>query len=291
MSFVHALRRLAGPPAQPEPAAARARVLAIAAQKGGVGKTTTAVNLAVAAARFRGLRTLLVDLDGQGHVEAALAAQIEGANPSDRGGASVSDILLGNQRDLLEIVRSTRISDLFVVPSDKGLATTEGILAGRIGKEFLLRAALRRARERFDLIVLDCPPNLGNLTLNALVAADACLVPCDMSILSMSGVMDLCSVLETIRDRLGHPIALLGVVPTRVDRRNRRVTDAVLEQLSDLYGDQVFRTHVPVSSALSRAQMDGLNVFDYDARSAGAKAYRALVDEVAERLAVCVQGN
>lgn len=282
MSLISTLRRLAEPVPSEHPAPARARVLAVAAQKGGVGKTTTAVNLAVAAARFQGLRTLLVDLDGQGHVETALSAHL--GEPSGAG-PSLSDILLGHQRDLLEVVRPTRIAGLFVTPSDKGLAATEGILAGRIGKEFLLRGALRRARERFDFVVLDCPPNLGNLTLNALAAADACLVPCDMSVLALSGVSDLCAVLDTIRDRLGHPITLLGIVATRVDRRNTRLTEAVLAELTGTYGDVVCRTHIPVSSALARAQMDGVSIHDYDARSAGAGAYRSLADEVAQRLA------
>lgn len=280
MSLMTTLRRLAEPAADQEPAPARARVLAVAAQKGGVGKTTTAVNLAVAAARFQGLRTLLVDLDGQGHVETALSAHLA-ESPGE--GPSVSDVLLGRHRDLLELVRPTRVQGLFVTPSDKGLAATEGILAGRIGKEFLLRGVLRRARERFDLVVLDCPPNLGNLTLNALAAADACLVPCDMSILALSGVSDLCAVLDTIRERLGHPIALLGVVPTRVDRRNARLTEAVLTELTATYGDLVFQTHVPVSSALARAQMEGVSVHDFDPKSSGAAAYRALMDEVVTR--------
>lgn len=295
MSLMTTLRRLADPAPQADgrgaggwaglPASARARVLAVAAQKGGVGKTTTAVNVAVAAARFQGLRTLLVDLDGQGHVETALAAHLA-EPPGD--GPSLSDILLGRQRDLLEAVRPTRIPGLFVTPSDKGLAATEGILSGRIGKEFLLRGVLHRARERFDLLVLDCPPNLGNLTLNALAAADACLVPCDMSILALSGVSDLCAVLDTIRERLGHPIALLGIVPTRVDRRNARLTEAVLAELAGTYGPLVCRTHVPVSSALARAQMEGVSVHDFDPKSSGAVAYRVLADEVVQRFETMV---
>lgn len=281
MAFLSTLRRVADPVPREQPAPSRARVLAVAAQKGGVGKTTTAVNLAVAAARFHKFRTLLVDLDGQGHVETALLAHL-GASHAD--GPSLSDILLGHQRDLLEAVRPTKIPDLFVTQSDKGLSSTEGILAGRIGKEFLLRGVLRHARERFDLVVLDCPPNLGNLTLNALVAADACLVPCDMSVLALSGVSDLCVVLQTIRERLGHPIDLAGIVPTRVDRRNPRLTDAVLEELTKTYGDLVCFTRVPASAALARAQMDGLSIYDYDPHSAGARAYRLLAEEVIGRL-------
>ncbi|MBM4395992.1 MAG: ParA family protein [Deltaproteobacteria bacterium] len=261
----------------------RARVLAVAAQKGGVGKTTTAVNLAVAFARYEGLRTLLLDLDGQGHVGAALASQF-----TDGDTTTLSDVLLGHGRDVDELVHPTRIAGLWLVPSDKGLAATEGILAGRIGKEFLLRGAIRRARERFDVVVIDCPPNLGNLTLNALTASDACLVPCDMSVLAMGGVADLLGVVETLRDRLDHDVRIAGIVPTRVDRRNARVTAAVMEGLDTAWGDLVCRTRIPVSSALARAQMDGVNVFDYDATSPGAVAYRELASEVATRLALRV---
>lgn len=255
----------------------RARVLAVAAQKGGVGKTTTAVNIAAAAVRYHGLRTLIVDLDGQGHVAKALSTY-------SHDSITLSDILLGNNRDLMEIVRPTRIPDLYFTPSDKGLAATEGILAGRIGKEFLLRHAMRRARENFDFIVLDCPPNLGNLTLNGLIAADACLIPCDMSILALEGVSDILSVIETLRERLNHDITLAGIVPTRVDRRNQRVTDAVLSGLSARYKGMLCNTFVPVSSALSRAQMEGRDIFEYDASSRGAQAYKDLAEEIIRRL-------
>jgi len=273
-----ALKMIAGLGAQPQELS-RATVIAVAAQKGGVGKTTTSVNLAVAMARFHGRRTLIVDLDGQGHVATALSAQSD-----DSGQASLSDVLLGRGRDVVDIARPTSIPDLWATPSDKGLAATEGILAGRIGKEFLLRGCLKRARARFDLIVLDCPPNLGNLTLNALTAADACLVPCEMSILALSGVTDLLAVAETLRDRLDHHLDVLGIVPTRVDRRNVKVTEAVQGALSETYGDLVCRTHIPVSSALARAQMEGVSVFDFDEGSSGAVAYRALSDEVLDRL-------
>ncbi|NOZ02210.1 MAG: ParA family protein [Deltaproteobacteria bacterium] len=256
-----------------------AMILAVAAQKGGVGKTTTAVNMATAAARYHELRTLLVDLDGQGHVARALASQYENGEP-----VSLSDILLGHGRDLSEIVHATRIENLYVTPSDKGLAATEGILAGRIGKEFLLRTAMRKARDRFDLIVLDCPPNLGNLTLNALSAADACLVPCDMSVLALSGVADLLTVVETIQERLGHGIRLAGILPTRVDRRNRKVTEAVMSGLEDTYGGLVCATSIPVNSSLARAQMEGVSVFDFDEKSKGALAYRDLTAEVIDKM-------
>ncbi len=277
-SISEALRRFSAP-VEETAAHPRARVLAVCAQKGGVGKTTTSVNLGAALARFHGLRTLIVDLDGQGHVGAALQAQVD-----DPGGPSLSDILLGRGRDLSEIAHPTRVPDLFVTPSDKGLAATEGIMAGRIGKEMLLRSVLKGVREGFDVVLLDCPPNLGNLTLNALTAADACLVPCDMSVLAMSGVGDLMTVIETVRERLGCRVRVLGVLPTRVDRRNVRVTEFVMEGLREGYGPLVCNTPIPVSSALARAQVEGVTVFDYDSASSGARAYEDLSAEVLMRL-------
>jgi chromosome partitioning protein len=278
MSLSERIRKLAGMEAGEGPAR-KARVMAVAAQKGGVGKTTTAVNLSVALARYQGIRTLLIDLDGQGHVAAALSSVHLDGSP-----VSVSDVLLGHGRDLLDIVLPTRIPNLWLTPSDKGLAAAEGVLAGRIGKEFLLKTAIRKVRGEFDLIVLDCPPNLGNLTLNALTAADSCLIPCDMSVLSLSGVSDLLAVVETIQDRLAHDVRILGILPTRVDRRNARVTDHVLGELGRTYGNLVFRTSIPVNSAIARAQMEGVPVFDFDAAATGAMAYRALGSEVLERL-------
>jgi len=279
MSLSDRLKHLAG--LADEPGRTKARVIAVAAQKGGVGKTTTAVNLAVALARFANQRTLLVDLDGQGHVATSLSSMYEDGSP-----VSLSDVLLGHGRDLLEIVHPTRIDLLSVTPSDKGLASAEGVLAGRIGKEFLLRGALRKARERFDVILLDCPPNLGNLTLNGLMAADACLVPCDMSVLAMAGVADLLAVVETLQYRLDHHVQVLGVLPTRVDRRNVKVTESVLKGLQETYGDLLMETRIPVSSALARAQMQGVPVFDFDPAASGAVAYRALSDEVVARLGI-----
>lgn len=279
MSLSDRIKRLAGLPTEDRDGDG-SKVLAVAAQKGGVGKTTTAVNLATAlAGRPEVRRVLVIDLDGQGHVAAALSGVFD-----DMGSAAISDILLGKGRDVLEIARPTQVDKLYSTPSDKGLASTEGILAGRIGKEFLLRSAIKQARRRYDMIILDCPPNLGNLTLNALTAADACLIPCDMSFLSLAGVGDILGVIETVRERLDHDLQVLGILPTRVDHRNARVTDAVLAELQQAYGSLVTNTSIPFNSALPRAQMKGLPVSIFDPRSKGSIAYDQLAAEVLQRL-------
>ncbi len=280
MSLSEQIRKIVGMDG-PEPGSGRAKVLAVAARKGGVGKTTTATSLAVALARFHGLNVLLIDMDGQGHVGDSLSSIIP-----DSGGASLSDILLGSGRenrfgrDLMDIVLSTGQERLCVTPSDKGLAAAEGVLSARIGREFLLRNALRAASDRFDVIVLDCPPNVGNLTLNALTAASHVLIPCDMSVLSLAAVNDIAGVIDTINEQFRHDLKIVGILPTRVDRRNGRLTEEILKQLEHAWGSRVCRTMIPGNSSLARAQMQGRPIFDFEPRSAGAVAYRDLAGEV-----------
>lgn len=280
MSLTEQIRKIIGYEQDSAPAP-RGKVLAVAARKGGVGKTTTTVNLAVAMARYHGLEVLMVDMDGQGHVSEALSAVVQ-----DRGGASLSDVMLSSGReirrvdDLMDIVVPTSEPRLWATPSDKGLAVTEGIMAGMIGREFLLRNVMRKAAARFDVIIFDCPPNVGNLTLNAMVASSHVLVPCDMSILSMSAVGDIIGVIDTVNEQLGHDLAVLGVLPVRVDRRNGRLTDQILKELSDSWGERVLSSRIPANSSLARAQVSGVSVFDFDPRSAGARAYRSLAAEV-----------
>jgi len=258
----------------------QAKVVAVASSKGGVGKTTTAVNLSVALARL-GLDVLLVDLDPQAHVASSLGVAGQGtAGP-------LSDVLLGRKREVCEV--SSPYGDqpgLSLAGSDKQLAETETILSAKIGKELILAGALATTRTHHDIIVLDCPPNLGTLTLNALCAADWLLVPSDMSVLALEGVGDILGAVETVRDRLGRSLDVLGIVATRVDRRATR-TNATIEQgFNDLFGQKLLATRIPQSSALNKAHMAGRSIFAADRRSAGAQAYAELAQEIAEKLAV-----
>ncbi len=257
----------------------QAQVIAVCAQKGGVGKTTTAVNLAAGLAMLRGKQVLLVDIDAQGHCSSALHAQLRGATAE-----SLSGVLLGKRRDVHEVALPTAIAGLSVTPADKDLGATEGVMAGRIGKEFLLKKALETARTHYDVIVVDCPPNLGNLTVNALVAADWLLVPCDMSVLALEGVDDIFETVDTLTDTLGHQVGVLGVLRTRYDARNQKVNDAVEAGLEARYGRHLLATRVPVNTALAQAQAEGAPIFQFDAGCRGAKAYEAVMAEVIERL-------
>ena len=253
----------------------RARVLAVAAQKGGVGKTTTAVNLACALARFGGQRVLVVDMDPQSHVSSSLR---EATRPH---GILLSEILLAPRpRDLLEAAYESGIEGLWLTAPDKGLAETDALLSTRVGREHILAGALGGARAEFDTIVLDCPPNLGNLTLNALLAADEVLIPTDMSILAFEGVADLLGTIETVNLRLRHALSVLGILRTRVDGRTRSINGTIDAALADNYGDMLLETQIPASSAVARAQALGQSVFQHQPRSTAAAAYRALAAEV-----------
>ena len=261
--------------------ATRAHTLAVCSRKGGVGKTTTAVHVAWAAAAWHGLQVLLVDLDSQGHVEASLSSVLDpGAVPTE----PISSVLMGKKRDIMSAATPTRADGLWVATADRGLADAEMLLASRIGREFILRSVLIRAREIFDLVVIDCPPNLGTMTLNALVAADSTLVPTDLSPLSLQGIADLADAVSTVHDQIGHHVRLAGVLVTRRDGRTRRLNDEIGEKLTDRYGSLLFDTAIPTNSALGQACARGVTVFEHSPRSRGAQGYRALTDELLTRL-------
>ncbi len=260
-----------------ERGARQATTLAVASSKGGVGKTTTAVNLSVAFAR-RAFRVLLVDLDPQAHVSASLRCE------SPAGHGLLSDVLQGRLREVREVAYPSRWNNLDLAGSEKTLAETETVLGAKIGKELILDGALAVTRSHYDLIVIDCPPNLGTLTLNGLCAADQLLVPTDMSVLALEGVGDILAAVETVRTRLSRHVELLGVLATRLDRRATQVNATMQQSFTDLYGDRLLTTVVPQSSALNKAHLAGKPIFDFARTSPGAVAYAELADELRPRL-------
>lgn len=260
-------------------APSRAQVIAVSAQKGGVGKTTTAVHLAAGLALHHGLRVLLIDLDAQGHVASSLRGHVRSS--ADQ---CLSQALLGPEPDLLSAILPTTIDGLHITGADKQLATAESQLAARMGREMILARALRTARGGYDAIVLDCPPNLGLLTLNALFAADHLLVPCDLSVLALEGVDDLMRTLQNLHGLFGRAPALLGLLHTRVDRRNPKQNAAIRRALAQSYHGLSLETEIATNTALPGAQLKGQVVYQDSPDSTGSRDYTALCGEVYSRV-------
>lgn len=275
------LRRLfSGTESQIDTGSLEAKVIAVTAQKGGVGKTTTAVHLAAGLSLFHNRRVLLIDMDAQGHVGKSLSRDLPDAPHAE----SLGQILIQKNRDLYELARPTQIPELWLIPSDRELNDTETRISTRIGKELLLRQAIPIARTHFEVIVIDCPPNLGNLTINALVAADYALIPCDMSILSLDGVSSILETISTVKDMLNPSLQLLGLVRTRFDRRNQTMNRAIEDNLQAQYGELLLQSTIGTSTAIAKAQLAGCTVFHCAPKNASAQSYRALAAEIEHRL-------
>ena len=258
----------------------QATVIAVAAQKGGVGKTTTSVNLAAALARNHDQRVLLIDLDPQGHVHTALHDLVQ------PGGGLLSAVLTDEsvRREVRDIAAPTKVQRLHVTPYDPTLWQAEDLLGSRIGKEFILRDALKVTRTWYDTIIIDCPPNLGNLSVNGLVAADQVLIPCDPSPLSIKGVEALVRTISTIAARLNPEIDVLGILLTRVDGRNRTLNEAVIGEIEATWTDVLLPVQIGISSSLSKAQHAGLDIFEFEPGARAAKQYDELAALIVERL-------
>ena len=252
------------------------RVLAIANQKGGVGKTTTAINLATALAAC-GERVLLLDLDPQGNASTGL-----GLSRSTRG-AGMYTLLLGGA-SLEAAQRSTGIPGLNLVPSDPDLAGAEVELAAMARREYRLQEALRTALPDFEptYVLIDCPPSLGLLTINGLVAADAVLVPLQCEFFALEGLSQLVRTIDRVRQNLNPSLTLQGIVLTMFDRRNN-LSELVAADVRGFFGDRVYETVIPRNVRISEAPSHGKPVLMYDLRSPGAQAYVRLAAEVLRR--------
>lgn len=258
----------------------KARILAICSQKGGVGKTTTAVNLAAALGQFHEKKILVVDLDPQGHVEKSIGSLI----PDGLEYTPLSSILTSKNGNLMEAVIKTKSDSLHITPGDRTLYETEGALSSKIGREFILSHALKVAKTFYDYILLDCPPNLGTLTINALCAADYVVVPCEMSVLAFEGVTDLLETIQTVNEQLNKALRILGVLFTRVDGRNLTMNQLVEENIKNYFQGNIFKTRVSVNTDLNKAQLEGLPVFDFAPSSTGATHYALLADEILKKV-------
>ena len=273
------LKRFTAPESKRARGQKNATIVAIAAQKGGVGKTTTAVNLGAALAREQGLHVLVIDLDAQGHVERSLGNMVQ------PGGKPISSVLEDEKGgELLDVLTTTSIPHLDITRADPRLRETENLLTARIGKEQILKETLDITRTYYDVILIDCPPNLGNLTVNALVAADKMLIPCDPTPLAMQGVVSLLHASATISDRLNPELEILGVVVTRHDGRNQSLNEQILSEMEEAWGEAIFDTKIGINTSLAKAQAAGEDIFSHAPKSRGAKDYSALAQEVHDRL-------
>lgn len=280
--FRQGLKRFVAPDERRTRGPREAKVICVASLKGGVGKTTTSCNVASALARYHQQRVLLIDLDPQCHVGTSLKKQIQLG-----GGGSLASVLTGEETGhVMDVAVDTTVAGLRVTPSDTALSEAENLLNTKIGKELILRDALEITRTYYDIIIVDCPPNLGNLTLNALVASDYLLVPCDLSPLAVRGVENLLASAQQIGARLNPDLDLLGVVITRHDGRTQAMNDAVLASLNHSYGDSLLKVRIGVSTSVARAQHEGREIFEHDERSRGAVHYRELAAEIARRVGV-----
>jgi chromosome partitioning protein len=250
------------------------RILAIVNQKGGVGKTTTAVNLATALAAVK-KRVLLIDFDPQGNASTGL-----GIARQNRRVTSY-DVLLADV-SVMEAAIATPIPLLSLVPSSVDLSGAEIELVEISGREFRLRKALDGIAGAYDYVLIDCPPSLGLLTLNALVAAHAVLVPLQCEFYALEGLSHLVRTVERVKRSLNPNLEIQGVVLTMFDKRNN-LSDLVAADVRGHFGDKVYDTVIPRNVRISEAPSHGKPVLIYDFRSAGAQAYIHLASEVLRR--------
>jgi chromosome partitioning protein len=250
-------------------------VIAIANQKGGVGKTTTAINLAAGMA-MRGRRTLLVDLDPQAN--SSITYLDLRSQPR-----SMYDVLANGSAPIAEVIQPTRVPGLDIAPARIGLAKLESQLVGELDAHFRLKDRLAVVSDRYDFVVIDTPPALGLITVNALVAATHLLVPVQSSYFALEGTDDLLETVDKIRARPNPDLKLLGAVITLHDRRTTLSRD-VHKAITDVFGDRLFRTTITKSIRLEESPAHKEPIFTFAPQSSGAYEYYRLCEEVIERV-------
>lgn len=249
------------------------RIIAISNQKGGVGKTTTAVNLSACLAKM-GKKVLLIDIDPQGNTTSGLGIE---TIPE----VTIYDVLI-NSVPVSEAIIITDYKNLFLCPSNRDLAGAEVELVNMMGREYQLKTALEDIADEYDFVFMDCPPSLGMITLNAFTACDSVLIPIQCEYYALEGVSSLTGTIKRVKKVLNKNIEIEGILLTMFDARTNLAIQ-VVDEVKKFFGDKVYRTIIPRNVRLSEAPGFGQPIIVYDSASKGAESYLDLAEEIIER--------
>ena len=257
-----------------------AKVIALANQKGGVGKTTTAINLSSALSMV-GRRTLLIDMDSQCNATSGLGF------PRDKIDRSIYDSLLGEE-DISSLVLKVESSGLYLIPSSRDLAGAEVELTGMISREVQLKRKLEPIHGEYEFILIDCPPSLGLLTINALAASNSVMMPLQCEYYALEGLTQLLDTVKLVRENLNSNLFIEGILMTMWDYRTN-LSKQVVDEVSSFFPSEIYRAVIPRNVKLSEAPGFGKDIFSYDGLSAGAIAYKELCSEFLRRNGIEVE--
>lgn len=247
------------------------RIIAIANQKGGVGKTTTAINLSACLAD-KGKKVLAVDMDPQGNMTSGLGLDKESIEKT------VYDMIIG-ESDIEEVLQKEAMENLDVLPANIDLSAAEIELIDVENKEFIVRNSIQKIRDNYDFVIIDCPPSLSMLTINAMTTADSVLVPIQCEYYALEGLSQLIHTVELVKDRLNPDLEIEGVVFTMYDARTN-LSLQVVENVKDNLQQNIYKTIIPRNIRLAEAPSYGMPINQYDPKSAGSESYMRLADEV-----------
>ena len=250
------------------------RIIAVANQKGGVGKTTTSINLAACLAE-QGKKVLAVDMDPQGNLTSGLGVD------KDSVEKSIYELIIG-EVDIKEVINKEVLENLDIIPTSIDLSAAEIELIGVDDKEYILRNAIDQVKDQYDFVIIDCPPSLSMLTINAMTTADSVIVPIQCEYYALEGLSQLIHTVELVKDRLNSKLEIEGVVFTMYDARTN-LSLQVVENVKDNLQQNIYKTIIPRNIRLAEAPSYGLPINKYDPKSTGAESYMRLADEVIER--------
>ncbi len=250
------------------------RIIAVANQKGGVGKTTTSINLAACLAE-KGKKVLAVDMDPQGNLTSGLGVD------KDSVEKSIYELIIG-EVDINEVINKEVLENLDIIPTSIDLSAAEIELIGVDDKEYILRNAIDQVKDQYDFVIIDCPPSLSMLTINAMTTADSVIVPIQCEYYALEGLSQLIHTVELVKDRLNSKLEIEGVVFTMYDARTN-LSLQVVENVKDNLQQNIYKTIIPRNIRLAEAPSYGLPINKYDSKSTGAESYMRLADEVIER--------